>query len=123
MIAAPRWLPPTRAILPVVILAGVVACSRPEPPPPIHVRETDIVLQNQTAAAWSNIEVWVNDHFRGVASSLQPGQQLVVPLGALQAAYGQPFDRSRQAVFGVLVTARSSDGTAVRLTWGKVRRK
>ncbi len=123
MSPACRSLLLARAMVALVIVAGLPACSRQEPPAPIHVRETDIVLQNQTGAAWSNIEVWVNDHFRGVATSLQPGQQLVVPLGALQAAYGQPFDRTRQAVFGVLVTARSSDGTAVRLTWGRVRRR
>ncbi len=61
--------------------------------------------------------------FLTIAPTIQAGQQLVVPLDALQAAFGQRFDRSRQAVFGVLVTARSSDGTPVRLTWGNVRRR
>ncbi len=110
-----------------VILAGIAAaaagCSQEAPPPSIRVRETDLIVQNQTNAAWSNIEVWVNDHFRGLAPSLQPSQQLFVPLDSLQAAYGRRFDRTRQPVFGVLVTARSADGSSVRLTWGKVQRR
>jgi hypothetical protein len=112
-----------RTILLLTLCAGETSCSYEEPPPPIRVRATDIILQNQTQAAWTGIEVWVNDHFRGVAPSLQAGQQMVVPLDILQAAYGQRFDRSRQTVFGVLVTARSADGSAVRLTWGTVRRR
>jgi hypothetical protein len=100
----------------------VAACAH-ELPPAIQVRETDVLVQNQTKAAWSGIEVWVNDHFRGVAPTLQPDQVLSVPLDGLVAAYGQRFDRHRQAVFGVLVTARASDGQDVRLTWGKVRRR
>jgi hypothetical protein len=67
--------------------------------------------------------VWVNDHFRGVAPTLAAGQQLVVPLDGLVAAFGQRFDRHRQAVFGVLVTAKTSDGHEVRVTWGKVNRR
>jgi hypothetical protein len=113
--------PLLRAIPLMVMFAGASSCSH-EIPPPIQVRETDILVQNQTKAAWSGIEIWVNDHFRGLFPALAPGQQLVVPLDNLVAAFGQRFDRHRQPVFGVLVTARSSDGHDVRLTWGKVRR-
>jgi len=115
-----------RLVLPVVlaaVAAAAISCSADEPPPAIRVREADLIIQNQTNAAWSNVEIWVNDHFHGAAPSMQPTQQMVVPLDALQAAYGQRFDRTRQAVFGVLVTARSNDGTPVRLTWGNVRRR
>jgi len=117
-----RRLLVARILLPAIAVAAL-SCSREEPPPAIRVREVDLIVQNQTQAAWSNIEVWVNDHYRGVAPSLQPGQQLFIPLDLLQAAFGQRFDRVRQPVFGVLVTARASDGTPVRLTWGKVRRR
>ncbi len=120
-----RARPARLAILPIVlaIAAATGACSPEQEPPQIRVREADLIVQNRTSIAWTNVEVWVNDHFRGVASSLQPGQQLTVPLNALVAAYGQRFDRSRQSVFGVLVTARAADGTSVRLTWGRVRRR
>ncbi len=106
-----------------LIAAGAVACSSEEEPPQIRVREADLIIQNRTSTAWSNVEVWVNDYFRGVAPSLQPAQQLTVPLNQLQGPYGRTFDRNRQPVHGVLVTARAADGTNVRLTWGKVWRK
>ncbi len=94
-----------------------------ETPPPIQLRDVDVIVQNQTAARWSNLEIWVNDFYRGLESSLEPGQQLVVPLGNLVEGYGRRFDVHRTPVVGILVTARSADGRPIRLTWGKVRRK
>ena len=113
------------SLLLLIVLVAVFWLMRaaPEQPRRIQVRATDIVVQNQTPLAWSDIEVWVNDHYRGVTSSLSPGQVLNVPLDNLVAAYGQRFDVRRQAVYGVLVTARASDGSTVRVTWGTVRRK
>ncbi len=109
-------------VLLLVVAAATASCGH-DLPPPIQVRETDILIQNQTNAAWSNIEIWANDHFRGLQPDLQAGQVLIVPLDGLVAAYGRRFDRHTQAVFGVLVTAKSADGHDVRLTWGKVRRR
>jgi hypothetical protein len=111
-----------RTVLVLVALVCGASCSH-ELPPPIQVREADVLVQNQTKAAWSGIEIWVNDHFRGLAPTLEPDQVLNVPLDNLVAAFGQRFDRHRQPVFGVLVTARASDGRNVRLIWGKVRRQ
>ncbi len=110
------------AIVLAMIAAAGAACTR-EAPPPIQVRDIDVVVQNQTGTNWEAVEIWVNDHFRGLAPTLAPTQQLVVPLRSLQGPYGQMYDPHRQAVFGVLVKARSADGHDVRLTWGKVRRQ
>lgn len=104
------------------VVAVVASCAK-EPPPPIQVREVDLIVQNETNARWESVEIWVNDHFRGVAPTLDATQQLVVPLSGLQGPYGQRYDLHRQRVFGVLVKARSADGHDVRLTWGKVRRQ
>ena len=107
----------------VVVAAVWLMRTPPEPPRRIQVRASDLVVQNQTPLAWSDVEVWVNDNYRGLMPSLSPGQVLNVPLDNLVAAYGQRFDVHRQAVYGVLVKARASDGSAVRFTWGKVRRQ
>jgi hypothetical protein len=112
-----------RLVLAIVALAAIASACATEPPPIIRVRDIDVVIQNQTAGAWSGVEVWVNDHFRVTAASLDVGQIFVAPLNEFVAAYGQRFDRHRQPVFGVLVTARGGDGRPVRITWGKVRRK
>ncbi len=105
-----------------LIAGGAVSCGK-EQPPPIQVRDIDVIVQNQSSTNWEAVEVWVNDHFRGVAPTLAATQQLVVPLRSLQGPYGQLYDPHRQAVFGVLVKARAADGHDVRLTWGKVRRQ
>ncbi len=105
-----------------VLCAATMSCSK-DVPPPIQVRETDVIVQNQTQAGWTGVEVWVNDHFRGLAPTLSAGQQLVVPLDGLIGPFGQRYDRHRYPVTGVLVKAKSSGGGDVRVTWGKVYRR
>jgi len=112
-----------RLLLAVIAVAALAAACTTELPPQIRVRDIDVVIQNQTGGAWSGVEVWVNDHFRVTATSLDAGQVFVAPLNSFVAAYGQRFDRHRQPVFGVLVTATGVDGRPVRIMWGKVRRK
>ena len=114
----------TRGILAAAIVLGgigigIAHCSRREPPI-IRVRDTDIVIQNRTNTTWSNVQLFVNDYYGGAVPSLQPTQQLFVPLDTLQTAFGQRFDRKRQRVYGVLIKARAADGTDVRHEWGKV---
>ncbi len=106
----------------IVVACFVASCTREEPPA-ITLRDVDVVVQNQTSAAWTNLEIWVNDFYRGLAPSLDAGQRLIVPLGSLVEGYGRRFDVHRTPVASILVTARSVDGRPIRLTWGKVRRK
>ena len=47
----------------------------------------------------------VNDHFSGGVDVLQPGGRLNAPLSQFQTGFGQKFDRGRQSVFKVEVTA------------------
>ena len=96
-------------------LAVVVGCSRP--PDPIIVGEGMVVVQNQTDQEWQNVVLTVNDHFRGGVPRLQPGSRLNAPLRDFQTAFGQRFDRGRQSVFKVEVTATDANGAPVRLTW------
>ena len=89
----------------------------------ILVEEHRMVVTNLTGAAWSDVEVWLNDYYRAQADALAPGQRLEVPLNVFVAGYGQRFDRRRQAVAGIEVTARGADGSRVALTWGRGRRR
>jgi hypothetical protein len=105
-----------------VVLATTIACSPPQDP--ILVDEGMITIENQTAAEWRNVRITVNDHFGGGVPSLAPGGRLTAPLSQLQTGFGQKFDRGRQSVFKVEVTATDSDGKAVSLKWdGKDRIK
>ncbi|HXW04227.1 MAG TPA: hypothetical protein VD833_03265 [Vicinamibacterales bacterium] len=93
----------------------LVACNRPRDP--IIVGGGMVVLENQTAHEWRNVVVTVNDHFRGGTPVLLPGGRMTGPLRDFRTAFGQRFDRGRQSVFKVEVTATDATGAPVRLTW------
>jgi hypothetical protein len=107
------------ALFAVLLASG--ACS--ETREPIVVHRTTVVVENQSGADWTSVEVWVNDHYRVTTQSLAAGGRLDVPLTTLVAGYGQRFDPRRYRVFGVEVTAKTPAGDPVRLTWGKGRRR
>jgi hypothetical protein len=115
-----------RRLLPAALLAGVLllvgACAGEERTP-ILVEAHRITVFNLTNTAWRDVEVWLNDHYRVQAAGLAPGQRLEVPIGEFMAAFGQRFDKKRQVPFGIEVDAMGADGKAVRLTWGKGRRR
>jgi hypothetical protein len=100
-------------------LCAAGACS--PPPDPIEVNEGTIVVLNQTGNEWRNVVVTVNDHFRGGAPTLAAGGRLTAPLSQFQTAYGQRFDRGRQNVLKIEVTATDDNGAPVRLEWGTTR--
>ena len=76
-----------------------------------------------SAKDWSNVEIWVNDHYRVTASSLAAGGRLQVPLDAFVAGFGQRFDARKQRIFGIEVTATDSGGKPVKLVTGSGRRR
>jgi hypothetical protein len=106
----------------ILLLAALPASACQEPPEPIQVREGQVVVLNQGAEDWRNVQIWLNDQYRVVFPDVQAGQRLIVPLDTFVAGYGQRFDRQRQVPVGVLVLATTSSGRPVRLAWGKVTR-
>jgi hypothetical protein len=109
-----------------LILAAAVfyprACSDVEKQS-IVVDERRITVVNLTETGWSELDVWLNDHYRAQATQLAPGQRLDMPTRLFVAGWGQHFDPSKQAPFGVEVTAKGADGKSVRLVWGQGRRR
>lgn len=81
-----------------------------------------VTVENLTSREWRNVKVTVNDHFTGGAAVLLPGGRLTAPLSQFQTGLGQKFDRGRQSVFKVEVTATEPDGTPVALQWAPPRR-
>ena len=104
------------------LLPASSACSQ-SGRPVITTQESTVTVENQTAENWTNLEVWLNDHYRVTARTLDAGGRLTVPLDAFVAGYGQRFDRRRQTPFGIEVTARTSSGREVTFVWGKGRRR
>jgi hypothetical protein len=112
-----------RPVLLLLVLLGLVAACAGEEKHPIIVQTGRITVINMTDTRWADVEVWLNDHYRAQAPELVPGQRLDVPIGVFTAGFGQRFDPKKQSPFGVEVSARASDGRAVKLTWGKGRRR
>jgi hypothetical protein len=83
----------------------------------IVVDEGMVTVENQTSHEWRNVKVTVNDHFSGGVAVLLPGGRLTAPLSQFQTGFGQKFDRGRQSVLKVDVTATQADGTSVSLGW------
>lgn len=115
-----RWQTVARGLL-----AGAVclvwACEAPRDP--IVVDEGMVTVENMTTREWRNVRVTVNDHFSGSVASLLPGGRLTAPLSQFQTGLGQKFDRGRQSVYKIEVTATEPDGTPVSLTWGTDQRR
>ena len=109
-----RWPTVGRALL----LGGflcVSACDIPRES--VVVDEGMVTVENQTRNEWRNVKVTVNDHFSGGVAVLEPGGRLTAPLSQFQTGLGQKFDRGRQSVFKVEVTATEPDGKPVSLSW------
>jgi hypothetical protein len=113
-----RWRTAGSSVL-VAALVLVAACEVPRDP--IVIDEGIVTIENQTAAEWRNVRVTVNDHFSGGVATLAAGGRLTAHLSEFQTGLGQKFDRGRQSVVKVEVTATDSDGKPVTLRWGPDR--
>lgn len=112
---------PSAPVLALVALVAGWACG--EDRSPIVIERHQVTIENQTRHRWSNVEIWLNDHYRVTAPTLEPGGRLNVPLDTFVAGFGQRFDRRRQTPSGIEVTARTDAGETIRLLWGKGRRR
>jgi hypothetical protein len=98
-----------------VLVAGVIACRTP--PPPVTVDADRISIVNQTADDWRAITVRVNAYYVVEHRELRAGGRFDVPLGRLQGGFGRYFDRQREQVRSVQVTATTRDGLPIDLRW------
>jgi hypothetical protein len=110
--------PAALALVAALLAVGLASCSGEEPQPVIVSRDRVSVV-NMTGAAWTDVDVWLNYHYRAQARRLEPNQRLDVPTGFFIAAYGQRFDGRKQAPTTVQVMARGADGKPVEVRWGK----
>ena len=97
------------------------ACRR-EKPEPVIVEDRLVKVHNLTADRWTEVRIFLNDHYVAGTPALEPDQRIMVPQRDFVAGLGQKFDPSRQSPYGVLVTAKSASGD-IRVLWGKPYRK
>jgi hypothetical protein len=108
-----RW----RAVGGGLVTGALLFAACDVPRDSIVVDEGMVTVENQTSREWRNVKVTVNDHFSGGVSVLLPGGRLNAPLSQFQTGLGQKFDRGRQSVLKIEVTATEPGGKPVSLTW------
>ena len=109
----PRLAPRLLAVLALITLS---ACGKPESP--IAVGEGMVTVINQSDQDWKDVLITVNDHFRGFVPVLKAQGRANAPLSQFTTGHGQRWN-SGAYVKTVDVTAKSADGTDVKLTWGR----
>ena len=107
----------TRRRLPIMLAGLLIAAACSSERPPIRLEGDIVVVENQTKQEWRSVIITVNDHFRGGGAQLVSGGRMTAPLSGFQTAFGQRFDRGRQSVFKIEVTATDANGAPVSLTW------
>jgi hypothetical protein len=105
-----------------VAAVGLLSFACAAKPEPIRLEGRWVWVENQTTQDWSDVEVWVNDHYRVTRAKIQPGERFQIPLDAFVAGFGQRFNPVQQHVTGVLIVGRTADAP-LRIEWGTVRRK
>jgi hypothetical protein len=103
-------------LLALSVLAVVGACSKPDPP--ISVGEGMVTVVNQSDQDWKEVLITVNDHFRGFVPVLKAEGRANAPLSQFATGHGQRWAESMR-VRTVDVTAKSADGSDVKLSWGR----
>lgn len=84
----------------------------------ITIADGAVLVRNQSAGEWRDVRIWVNEHYSGGARSIPAGGFVREPLSRFVAAQGQRLPAAAP-ITSVVVLARTPDGTAVRLAWGK----
>lgn len=102
----------------IVLICALSSACRGETSPPIVVEERVVKVHNQSDERWTDVRVWLNDHFVAGTPEIAPNGRFTVSQRDFIAGMGQRFDPSRQNPYGVLLTAKSDAGD-VRLVWGK----
>jgi hypothetical protein len=103
-------------VLALAAAIGSASCSPPEPP--ITVADGMITVVNQTDQDWTEVLVTVNDHFRGFFPVLKAEGRANAPVSQLSTGHGQRWSPNMR-VRTIDVTAKSADGSDVKLTWGR----
>ena len=113
----------TRRLGWLAVAVAVVALSGcgTQTAPAIQFNGNRLSVVNQTSNRWTNVEVWMNNHYRVTLPKLEAGQRFDVPLDAFVAGNGHRFQPKNQSPEGVQVLAKSADGTNVKINWGKGR--
>ncbi len=77
-----------------------------------------ILVRNQTVENWTNVRIWVNDYYSGLASEIRAGGFVREPVTRFVAAQGQTL-KSTAPITSVVVLGSTPSGVSVRVVWGQ----
>ena len=86
--------------------------------PDITVDGGAILVRNQTDENWTNVRIWLNDYYSGLASEIRAGGFVREPVTRFVAAQGQTL-KSTAPITSVVALGTTTSGVSVRVVWGK----
>ena len=86
--------------------------------PDITVDGGAILVRNQTAENWTNVRIWVNDYYSGLASEIRAGGFVREPITRFVAAQRQTL-KPTTAITSVVALGTTQSGAPLRIVWGK----
>ncbi len=93
---------------------GIGACYK-APPEVLRVDGNMLTVDNQTDTEWTNVEIWVNTHYRMITKSVPGHSRFQAPLDTFVEGFGHRFDFKRQQLREVRMTAKLPDGKPFEL--------
>jgi hypothetical protein len=99
----------------VIVAALTAGCSRSMPEEPLKLERNMLTVSNSSSTDWSNVEIWLNIHYRVTTSSVPAGGRFQVPLDTFVAGFGQRFDFHRMQIKDLRLTAKLPDGKPLEI--------
>jgi hypothetical protein len=97
-----------------VLLAAAINCRKVKPEP-LVLQGAQLQISNDTADAWTGVEVWLNRYFRATISAVPAHSRYSVPLNAFVSGYAQRFDFSHMQITACRLTAKKPDGSIIEI--------
>ena len=100
--------------LAVVALLFAAACTK-LPIEPLKLEGNLLTVDNRSSSDWTNVEIWLNTHYRITTASIPAGGRLQAPLDVFVAGFGQRVDFKRAQIRDLRLTATLPDGQPLEL--------
>ena len=98
-----------------LIVAAIAAGCSDRPKDPMTLEGNRLTVDNRTSHDWSNVEIWLNTHYRVTTPSIPASGRFQVYLDSFVAGFGQRFDWRRQQIVDLRLVAKQPDGQAVEI--------
>ena len=111
-----RLAPCVLGALGAALVAGAAwsACARPVVDP-LQLVGAHVLVTNDTAEEWHDVELWLNSYFRATVRSIPAHGRYDVPMNAFVSGYSQRFDFSHMQVRALRLNAKRPDGSPFEL--------